>query len=117
MSSIQRRRGPQATVYAAELTTDRRGNKVWASSTTIAYQGPVSVSPFRASKDDIPGQQETDMCYMIVPPLNDNVTVQSWVVYDGKEWDVYAPPAKHLGTRQTAHWTLTIRRRPTAVSS
>ena len=111
MAVLQRRRGVTITIHPSVETIDRRGNR------TIRPLGfPFTVSawivPDRASRAEVPGQQEIDVYTIGTKADLTDVDLWSRIEWDGRWWDMVSPPAKHIGTRHTAHWTLTVRKRP-----
>jgi hypothetical protein len=110
--SVQRRRGVQVTLFPRKLITDTRGNEVL----TIDLENPVVVTaaaiPQRSARAEIPGQQEIEIVRLIVTADLPDVGLWGGALYDGREWDIAAPPAYHHGTRRTRHFSIDIRKRP-----
>lgn len=112
MSSFQRRRGMPCVIYRSHDVTDRRGNKarVWTSENP--HNVRATIMPERSGKAEVPGQQQINVIRIIVPPNLEDVDLYSRVEFDGKVWDIAAPPAYRRGTRHTEHWSITLRQRP-----
>lgn len=111
--SLQRRRGIPAIVYRLVTITDNRGNE----TVRVDFDNPTQVRaafiPQRGSKAEVPGQQIINVVRMIVAPETPDVGVWNQVDYDGKRWDVVAPPSVHNGSRRVRHISVDLRERPT----
>ncbi|WP_263729965.1 hypothetical protein [Cellulomonas sp. SG140] len=112
--SLQRRRGQKAIVYALAKITDNRGNVVLKVDETRPIEVRAAFIPQRSSKAEVPGQQTIDVYRMLVDPNIPDVYVWNRVLWNGREWDVVAPPAIRYGTRRTRHQSVDIRERPNA---
>lgn len=113
MSSYQRRRGQFVNVYPVTTQKDARGNEHVVADMDNPIQVRAVFVPTRSAVAEVPGQQQIDVTRMIVRHDVPNVDMWSKVEWQGYLWDVVAPPSYHHGTRQTRHYTLDIRRRPT----
>lgn len=113
--TLQRRRGLEIEYWLSKTTTDRRGNTVKLADTEV---GPFTtrgwVIPQRSSKAEVPGQQEINVIRIGISADLTGVTLWSRVRYDGKDWDVAAPPEYRHGTRTTRHQSVDLRQRPGA---
>lgn len=120
--NYQRRRGQVALIFRSKEITDRRGNKTrtWDSevrpATHVNGKNPhevrVSETPSRSGKAELPGQQDINVISIRIPSDLPDVDRHSRVEWDGKTWDVAAPPAERNGTKHVRHWTLDLRQRP-----
>lgn len=105
------------TVYKTMTTTNRRGNTVKAPDADGPYTRKAAIVPQRSSRAEVPGQQQINVMELIVDYDLADVELWSRVDFDGKVWDVVAPPAPHYGTRQTRHLSIQIRERPPKAES
>ena len=111
--TVQRKRGQPVRIWTTHTVTDRRGNEV---EVVNEAKSPLKVKgwviPQRSSRAEVPGQQQINVVRLGTESNLANVTLWSRVEYDGKTWDVVAPPAYHHGTRHTRHWSIDLRQRP-----
>lgn len=111
MAVLQRRRGVEVVVHPSVETEDRRGNR-----TVRPLGDPVTVKawliPDRSAKAEVPGQQDIEVYLLGTKDDIGNVDIWSRVEWNGKWWDLASPPALHMGTRHSRHWTFTLRKRP-----
>lgn len=113
MSSIQRRRGPVATIFRQVEVTDARGNAQFQVTPTDPHVVRVAVYPQRSARMEVQGgQMDVDVQRLIITADLADVGLWSRVEFQGEIWDVAVPPERHFGERMTHHWTLDIRRRP-----
>lgn len=111
--SIQRRRGQTALVYKTKVVTDRRGNERKMPDADGPYEVTAAFVPERSSKGEVPGQLIINVVRMIVTADMENIELWSRVDWNGKSWDLAAPPSYHHGTnRHTRHYSLVLRERP-----
>jgi hypothetical protein len=110
--SRQRRRGQWVTVYPTKIQQDSRGNDVKLVDMDNPQRVRAVFIPQRSSKAEVPGQQQINVTRMIVDPHLEGVDLWSRVEWDGKSWDLAAPPAYHHGPRRSRHWSIDIRQRP-----
>lgn len=110
--SLQRRRGQDIKVWKTKIVKDSRGNDVITASDADPHIVRAIAIPQRSSKAEVPGQQQINVIRLIVDALLPDVNLWSRVEYDGRMWDVAAPPAYHHGTRRTRHWSIDVRERP-----
>lgn len=110
--SRQRRRGQWATVYPSITTTDSRGNEVQRPDMDKPIRVRAAFIPQRSSKAEVPGQAQINVTRMVVDPHIEGIDLWSRVEWDGKSWDLAAPPAYHHGPRRSQHWSIDIRQRP-----
>ena len=86
----------------------------YGDAVEVADDGPyttlASVAPERSTRAEVPGQQEVDVINVRVA-LDLDVTLWSKAYFDGRYWDLEAPPAKHYGSRHVQHQTLKLRLR------
>lgn len=112
MASLQRRRGKDIKVWKTRVVRDTRGNDVVMPYPEGPHLVRAAAIPQRSSKAEVPGQQEINITRLIVDADLPDVNLWSRVEYNGRFWDVAAPPAFHYGTRGTRHWSIDIRERP-----
>ena len=112
MASQQRRRGMTVKVWKTSIVKDRRGNDVITPNADGPHIVRAAAIPQRSSKAEVPGQQQINITRLIVDPGLEGVNLWSRVEYDGRMWDIAAPPALHYGTPRTRHWSIDIRERP-----
>ncbi len=110
--SVQRRRGQSARIWKTKTVTDARGNTVQVAHADGPHEVRAAFVPQRSAKAEVPGQQQINVTRMLVAADLDDVSVWSRVEWNGRQWDVVAPPAYHHGTRRTRHWSIDIRERP-----
>lgn len=99
-------------VWRTVIVKDGRGNDVITPIPMNPHLVRAAAIPQRSSKAEVPGQQQINITRLIVDPNMEGVNLWSRVEYDGRMWDVAAPPAFHYGTRRTRHWSIDIRERP-----
>lgn len=108
---MQRRRGRTALVYPVEEIEDRRGNR-----TQVPVEPALSIRawaiPERGARAELPGQQQVKVIKIGTRHNLADVNLWSRVQWAGDWWDVVVPPEEHWGTRQTRHWSITLRWRP-----
>jgi hypothetical protein len=109
--SVQRKRGETITIYRTATTTDKRGNIVIARTPLNPHEVRAAVIPQRSSEAQVPGQQQTDVVRLLVDADLPDVDLWSMVEFRGRQWDVVTPPALHVGTRRTRHWSIDVRAR------
>jgi len=112
VSSLQRKHGMPATVYAQKLETDNRGNHVMVVDLESPTEVVAAFIPQRSARAEVPGQAEINVTRMIVKHGIPGVGLWSRVHWNGTWWDVVTPPAYHHGTRHTRHWSIDLRERP-----
>lgn len=112
MASLQRRRGMDIKVWRTVIVKDGRGNDTITAIPMNPHTVRAAAIPQRSSKAEVPGQQQINVTRLIVDPNLPDVNLWSRVEYDGRMWDVAAPPALHYGTPRTRHWSIDIRERP-----
>ena len=110
--SVQRRRGEAAIVYGTKIGLDNRGDEVVQVDLNDPLHVRAAFVPQRSARAEVPGQQQINVVTMLVRDGLPNVNLWSRVNWDGKNWDVVSPPARHRGTRHTRHWSLDLRERP-----
>lgn len=110
--SVQRRRGRIAVIYRSELIEDRRGNKQRQAVEENPHRVRALQIPDRSARAELPGQQQINVVHILVPADLDGVDIYSRVEWDGKTWDIPAPPQHHEGTKHTKHWSIPLRERP-----
>lgn len=109
--SRQRKRGVPIKVWRVELKKDRRGNDQYVTVPANKHVTTAAVIPQRSARAEVPGQQVINVTRMIVSADLDDVNLWSRIEWDGKEWDIVAPPAYHHGTRHVRHWSIDVRQR------
>lgn len=112
MVSIQRRRGHLVTIFPSKTVTDSRSNSLDVVDWDTPHILRAAVIPQRSAKAEVPGQLAINVVRLICRADIPDVTLQSRVVWDGRHWDIAAPPSLHTGTRATRHWSIDIRERP-----
>lgn len=112
MASIQRRRGKTIKVWKTKIVKDGRGNDVITPDPANPHIVRAAAIPQRSSKAEVPGQQQINITRLIIDHELGDVNLWSRVEYDGREWDIAAPPAYHHGTPRVRHWSIDIRERP-----
>ena len=113
MSSVQRRRSKRkVTVYRVATVLDDRGNRTVQPISASPHVVRASVAPDRSARAEVPGEMEINVITLRIESDLADVTLRSRAQWDGEWWDVVAPPAHHEGNRHSAHWTLTLRKRP-----
>lgn len=110
--TVQRRRGQIARVCRLETVTDRRGNRTVAPDREHWTEVRAAFVPDRSSRAEVPGQQQINVWKMIVAADTPDVYMWNVVQWNGREWDIAAPPELHYGTRRTRHYTVLLRERP-----
>lgn len=112
--SYQRRHGSTAVVYSSHVEVDSRGNEIKIVDLTAPHVVKAVFAPMRSSRAELPGQQDIDVTRMIVDADIPGVDSWSRVLWNDSMWDVVAPPAQHGSPmmRQSRHWSIDIRRRP-----
>ena len=110
--SFQRRRGQNVKVWRTRIVKDGRGNDVIEAYPNNPHVVRAASIPQRSSKAEVPGQQQINVTRLILDPNLPDVNLWSRVEYDGRMWDVAAPPQYHYGSRRTRHWSVDIRERP-----
>jgi Phage head-tail joining protein len=111
--SVQRRRGQLVTVYPSKNTTDNRGNHVRVTDMENPIENVrAAFVPQRSGRAEVPGQAQINVTRMIVDAHIEGVDLWARVLWNGKFFDVAAPPAYHHGSRRTRHWSIDIRERP-----
>lgn len=111
-SSMQRRRGLKARIWKSRYHTDRRGNRILVAEAEGPHEVTCALIPQRSARAEVPGQQQINVTRMIVDADLEDVELWSRVEVLGKVWDIVTPPAYHHGSRQTRHWSIDIRQRP-----
>lgn len=109
---MQRRRGQRITVFKTKIVTDRRGNTVKVAHETGPHEERGWVIPQRSARAEVPGQQVINVVRIGLSADLREVELWSRVEWDGKSWDIVAPPAYRHGTRGTRHVTIDLRERP-----
>lgn len=109
-----RAHGQAAQIWVQKVNLDPRGNRIVSVDMT---EDPIELKaafiPDRASRAEVPGQQEVEVVNMLVDPNLEGVGMWSRVFAMGKWWDTSAPPQFHNGpSKRTRHWTIPLRRRP-----
>lgn len=112
MSTYQRRHGLPAKVWKVKTVADSRGNKHEVADPNDFHEVKVWIFPQRSARAEVPGQQAINVIRIGVDADMDGVDLWSKVELQGKIWDVVTPPSYHHGTRQTRHWSLDLRERP-----
>ncbi|MFY1688175.1 phage head-tail adapter protein [Plantactinospora sp. WMMB782] len=114
MPSLQRRRGRPAVIHPYKVEVDRRGSpqRVVDMSPEAEIHVVAAFIPQRSSRAELPGQMSIEIVRMIVRHSIEGFDLWARVTYDGKEWDVAAPPSYRHGTRHTRHVSVDLRRRP-----
>lgn len=112
MTTVQRRRGREVTFWAVISTTDSRGNIVEAPDPTSKTTVRAAIIPQRSQRAEVAGQVSIDVTRVLVPADIPGVSLWSRAELDGEEWDLVTPPALHWGQRNTRHWTIDLKRRP-----
>ena len=96
-------------VYPEVKVRDKRGNLIrLPSDTPVKVRATTSLD--RSSIAELPGQIEVE----IVKCITRSAPIASWarVVYDGRDWDLAAPPRFAPGTsKSTSHVSFTLRSR------
>lgn len=110
--SRQRRRGLLVTIYKSKVVIDNRNNSVIIPDAIGPYVVRVAHIPQRSARAEVPGQAAINVVRILVDPLLEGVDLWSRVEMLGKVWDIVTPPAYHVGTRKTAHWSIDLRERP-----
>lgn len=110
--TYQRRRGVTAKVWKTKVLVDNRGNEVKVAQENDYEYVKVAQIPQRSARAEVPGQVSINVVRLIVNPDLDRVDLWSRVEFNGKQWDVVTPPALHIGTRHTRHWSIDVRERP-----
>jgi hypothetical protein len=110
--SVQRRRGETARIWKMVKTTDQRNNETLRPDPLSPHTVRAAFIPQRSSRAEVPGQQQINVVRMLVPADLPDVGLWSRVEWAGREWDIVTPPALHVGTRRTRHWSIDIRERP-----
>lgn len=111
--SLQRRRGPLATITPLVEKTNNRGEKVTAPGTvTLAVRGALLKVESASLK--VPGGIGLRMAdFHTDYGLDPSVGVGALVEVDGKSWEVMAPPTQHGSHRANRYTKLKLRERPT----
>lgn len=113
--TLQRRRGLPAFLYKSKTITDSRGNEVkMVDESAPPYEIRVWAIPQRSQRAELPGQQDIDIVRFGTEAELHDVDSWSQIQYNGHRYDVVVPPAYHHGTRETRHWSIDCRKRPTA---
>lgn len=112
MSSMQRRRGVEATIWKSRYHIDNRGNEILVADADGPHHVRCALIPQRSARAEIPGQQQINITRMIVDANLEGVELWSRVEMLGKVWDIVTPPAYHHGERRTRHWSIDVRERP-----
>ncbi|WP_159795654.1 phage head-tail adapter protein [Puerhibacterium puerhi] len=113
MSSVQRRRGRYVTFWRTKLITDSRGNLKKVADPDSKVTVRAAVIPQRSQRAEVgAGQVEINVTRVIVDAGIPGVDLWSRAELDGEEWDVVTPPSLRWGTRQTRHWSIDLRQRP-----
>jgi hypothetical protein len=110
--SYQRRRGAVIKIWKSATVVDNRGNETLVADADGPYEVRAAAWAQRSARAEVPGQAEINIVRLMVPADLDDVTLWSRVEYLGIYWDIASPPALHLGTRKTRHWSIDIRKRP-----
>lgn len=110
--SVQRRRGQTVRIWKSTATTDNRGNVVILADEDGPHEVRAAAIPQRSARAEVPGQAQINVVRLLVEEDLEDVTLWSRVEYNGRLWDVAAPPALHYGSRETRHWAIDIRERP-----
>jgi hypothetical protein len=108
--TVQRKRGQPLKLWPMVQTVDNRGNKTLGPGGT-PHETKGWVIPQRSSKAEVPGQQQINVIRIGVAVLP-GVGLWSQAEWDGRLFDVAAPPAYHHGTRHVRHWSIDLRERP-----
>lgn len=112
MSSVQRRRGQIAEVYAVKVVEDRRGNDVTVVDMDSKTVLRAAFIPDRSARAELPGQQQINVYKMILDHTIPGQELWSRVYWNGSWWDIVTPPGYHHGTKHVRHNSLSIRQRP-----
>jgi hypothetical protein len=99
-------------VFRLVEVTDNRGNTTLRCDTENPTKVRAAFIPQRGSKAEVPGQQLINIYRMLVDADTPDVDVWNEVEWNGKRWDVAAPPQYHHGTRRNRHISVDIRERP-----
>lgn len=87
---------------------------LWGDEVTVPSDGPYSATawiiPQRSQRSEVPGQQEI-LVIRIGVDYDLDVSLWSRVYWDGRYWDVAAPPQRHQGARQVRHQSIDLRER------
>ena len=110
--SLQRRRGETIRIYKTGEAENRRGDVV-RSPTADYHEVRAAVVADRSARAEVPGQMQIDVVRFLVPHKLENVDLWSRIWWDGRWWDIAAPPALRIGRhRHNRHWTIVARARP-----
>ena len=107
---MMRRRGQRVKIYKARPQTDMLGNVTWAPTSEYHEVRAVATAD-RSARAEVPGQMHIDVVKLITDADLSEVNIWSRVELDGRWWDVVAPPARRVSTRQLRHWSIMIRAR------
>ena len=111
--TVQRRRGRPIRIFQMREITDRRGNKRLVADPNSMIETTAWAIPQRSSIASMPGQQQINVIRVGIKDDLPGVGAWSIAHWDGYEWDVAAPPARHYGmSRHVRHWSLDLRQRP-----
>lgn len=101
-------------IWRQHTVVDRRGSpQLVADMDSPPYELRAAIVPLRGTRAEVPGQQHIKIYTMITTDELPDVGIWSRVLWQGRYYDVAAPPRYHHGTRRTRHWSTDIRERPT----
>ena len=101
--TLLRRRGERLKIHRSAPFTDGRGNETYAPTGEV-YEVRAAVIADRSARAEVPGQMHIDVVKVIT-------NIWSRIEWDGRWWDVVAPPALRSSPRRLRHWTITMRAR------
>jgi hypothetical protein len=99
--SLPRRNRQPAVLFPTIVITDNRGNN---------FKSPDMDAPVPVMATFSP-QTKPNTYDMLLDTLPAGVDTYSRVEWRGDQWDIMSPPAYHVGTRHTEHYTLEIHKR------
>ena len=108
--TLLRRRGERLKIHRSAPFTDGRGNETYAP-TGDSYEVRAAVIADRSARAEVPGQMHIDVVKAITDADLPGVNIWSRIEWDGRWWDVVAPPALRSSPRHLRHWTIIMRAR------
>lgn len=109
--AVGRYREKYGLVFPPRIVTDSRGNKAHVPDFDNPDRVRMSVQGLRSNRTEIAGQLTNEVVRALIDPEYD---LKPWSVveFEGRQYDLSAPPMFREGTRRTRHWVAELRARP-----
>lgn len=113
--TVGRHRARWGVLYGRKVEVDSRGNKIVSADLSRPFRVRMHMRMQRSNRSEIKGQLTNEVWTLFADPrteegeLLDDVGPWSVAEFDGRMWDIAAPPAFKRGTRRTSHWEFEVR--------